>query len=130
MRAVLTLMASTPQRNADCLPTLQIALLEAPGDEEESEGRAMITPEESRQIESLCVDLAEAERKHLIQNTPTERALAASIAGELALRIEAEWPDISRRLKITEAAHWLREGAPGRALTLLEEVLISYEANN
>lgn len=90
----------------------------------------MITPEESLALEALCVDLVEAERQHLIQQTTAERTLAASIADELSRRIETEWPDISRRLKVTEACHWLRVGAPGRALALLEEVLLSYDATN
>lgn len=55
-------------------------------------------------------------KKHLIEGIQT--------------RMETEWPDINRRLRIGEAAQWLRTGAPGRALEVLDGLLADYEAQD
>jgi hypothetical protein len=64
-------------------------------------------------------------------NTPDLTTVAAGqMRDEMKRRIEImihQPPSLTVRLKIAEAAEWLRAGAPGRALEMLEELLTEFE---
>jgi hypothetical protein len=67
-------------------------------------------------------------------NTPDLSTVAAGqMRDEMKRQIEIrihQAPNLTVRLRVAEAAEWLRAGAPGRALEVLEALLAEFEAEN
>lgn len=83
----------------------------------------------TKELESLGL-AAPAGPTHAEQTLQELREVKQAIAEGISQRMQAEWPDINRRLRIGEAAEWIRCGAPGRALEVLETILSDYEAQD
>lgn len=59
--------------------------------------------------------------------TRLERSIYDQIKSGLSELMQKEWPMIQIRLKIAEAAEYLRTGSPGRSLEVLEGILAELE---
>ncbi len=55
--------------------------------------------------------------------TPAERIIHDRIRNAIVERLDEHWPHIRLHLAVHEACQWLRDGAPGRALEVLEAAL-------
>lgn len=66
-----------------------------------------------------------------MQNTPDLSTVAAGqMRDEIKRRIEImihQEPSLTVRLKVAEAAEWIRAGASGNALQVLEDLLLEFE---
>lgn len=85
---------------------------------------------EAAELKQALEILADEKRQAEEQTARELRQVKAQIAEGISQRMQAEWPDINRRLRVGEAAEWIRRGAPGRALEVLELILAEYEAQD
>lgn len=128
-------LAATRTSAAKGVPQVQESILE-PAQEEPQ--KAQITQFSTEDALDLAMNEGgdqpiETKQKEL-KMTPAEgqalTLLKRHLVTAIQTRMETEWPDINRRLRIGEAAQWLRTGAPGRALEVLDGLLADYEAQD
>lgn len=59
--------------------------------------------------------------------TREERQVHDRIKTDIEKHLAAAWPEMRLRLAIGEACERIRQHAPGRALEVLEEVMVEFE---